>query len=274
MKEPKRIWDDNASAITPCNTSEYLIQTIFHCSVISFAILCQFEHFWNTWPSAVGGKLPLCKQEFGMKMLLLLNCQTLNKSAASAQTLQKRCWVSVPLWMAHRSRKAMTSTLSAASGLYFLYFLCICICICITLTAKDKKTDQGGWRRLLWVLCQVCDLSSCISFLFVCVFVLLQVQKTKDKKTKRQIKEGDDVYFEWRVRFVSCISFVFPLYLTKWQKDKRQKYKKTGRRRLLWVPCQVCDLSLKTLLYFLCICSCICNSLSAKDKRQKYKKAD
>ena len=92
MKEPKRIWDDNASAITPCNTSEYLIQTIFHCSVISFAILCQFEHFWNTWPSAVGGKLPLCKQEFGMKMLLLLNCQTLNKSAASAQTLQKRCW--------------------------------------------------------------------------------------------------------------------------------------------------------------------------------------
>ena len=118
MKEPKRIWDDNASAVTPCNTSEYLIQTIFHCSVISFAILCQFEHFWNIWPSAVGGKLPLCKQEFGMKMLLLLNCQTLNKSAVSAQTLQKRCWVSVPLWMAHRSRRVTTSTLSAVSGLW------------------------------------------------------------------------------------------------------------------------------------------------------------
>ena len=35
---------------------------------------------------------------------------------------------------------------------------------------------------------------SCISFVFVLVFVILWVQKTKDKNTKRQIKEGDDVY--------------------------------------------------------------------------------
>ena len=188
MKEPKRIWDDNASAVTPCNTSEYLIQTIFHCSVISFAILCQFEHFWNIWPSAVGGKLPFCKQEFGMKMLLLLNCQTLNKSAASAQTLQKRCWCWVSVccccWLPnseisehdeHEYEQRRQIRWKCYCSWYARHWIKVLLLLRHSKSDAGSRflfewlTDQGRRWRLLWVPRQVCI--SCISFVFVCVFV-------------------------------------------------------------------------------------------------------
>ena len=155
------------------------------------------------------------KRENWIKMLL-----TLNKSFTATQTLQKQCWVSAPLWM-------------------------------IWIWIRTKKEH---WMKML-LLFELPDIE-----------ILMQFRHSKSDAGSRRLFEMNENWIKMLLllnsQTLNCktlnlnIKVMLLLRHSKSDAGSRRLFEwltdQGGRRRLLWVPCQVC-ISFVFPLYILCI---------------------